>query len=375
MNEINLKQNHDEIDLIDLLDDIKSKWYWIVGATFIGIALAIVYAVLSTPVYETSLVYKRVAATELFQLNQPRLKESYAINSSGVDIRSKGEAVFTLSPTQALSEVKKLFDSGVLKRQFYTKLMSENNSELNRYIASDSLTEEQNFSQFSRKFKIISSENDSEKDADEEIESYVKISFELSDPFIAADILNRFGQFILAEYDKRVRYLVNFSVNSELEHYKTWEDSLRSSYRARTEQRMAQLVEAANIAASINQQQPFFSSKDTSITVQPPLYMMGEKALKKEIEQINNRNSTDENAYIKGMSELVWNIKFLEGLVIDWDSVQYVEIDQNAIPPLKPIKPRKAILLSLGTVFGFTLGVIFALLAAALSRRKERKLS
>ena len=49
----------DEIDLFDLIDDIKSKWYWLVGTAFVGVVVAVLYALLATPTYRTELVYKR----------------------------------------------------------------------------------------------------------------------------------------------------------------------------------------------------------------------------------------------------------------------------------------------------------------------------
>ncbi|WP_276668927.1 Wzz/FepE/Etk N-terminal domain-containing protein [Thalassolituus oleivorans] len=361
----------DEIDLFDLIDDIKDKWYWLVGTTVVGVALAVLYALLATPTYQTELVYKEADVTGLLQLNQPRLKETYAVNSSGVVIRKGDEAVFSLSPSRALTDIERLFKSGVVKRQFYTSLLLENNNEMNSFIYNDTLTEEQNFSEFFRKLHVNSSDSNGNAEDDG---GGLEISFELSDPDWATAILNRFGLFVLAEYERRVKYRVDIAVSGVLEHYKTWEASLRASYNAGIERRMVQLTEAANIASSINQQQPFFSSKDTSITIQPPLYMMGEKALRKEIEQLSNRNTgVGENAYINGMSELLWNIKFLEGLVIDWSAVEYVELDQAAIVPLRPIKPRKILVVVLGGVAGFMAGIMFALLAAANVRRKEQK--
>jgi len=102
--------------------------------------------------------------------------------------------------------------------------------------------------------------------------------------------------------------------------------------------------------------------------------MMGRKALLSEVEQLKNRSiEGGEDIYIKGLPELLWNISLLETLSIDWDAVRYVQLDQGAILPLRPIKPRKILVVALGGVAGFMAGIMFALLAAANVRRKEQK--
>ena len=109
----------DEIDLFDLIDDINSKWYWLVGTAFAGVVVAVLYALLATPTYRTELVYKEIASAGLSQLNQPRLKETFEVTSGGKVERRKDEVIFSLGTGRAFSELRGMAKSGTVKRAFY----------------------------------------------------------------------------------------------------------------------------------------------------------------------------------------------------------------------------------------------------------------
>jgi chain length determinant protein (polysaccharide antigen chain regulator) len=361
-------KTEDEIDLFDLIDDIKSKWYWLVGTAFVGVVVAVLYALLAIPTYRTELVYKDVSVTGLSQLNQPRLKETYEVTSAGTVTRREGEVIFSISTEKAFNEVRSVARSGSVKRDFYEGLLAEENDELTALIYNNKLTDEQNFSLFSERIGYA------DPGAKEKGDLYFKITFDLSDPQWTTTVLNRYSEFVLNEYSRRVKEQVGLAVSSQLDQYHVWADNLRSSYLADKQLRIAELSEAAKVAASIDQQRPFYSTSDFVVSSEPPLYMMGQKALLSEIEQLKSRSSENgEDMYIKGLPELLWNISLLESLSIDWDAVQYVQLDQSAILPLRPVKPRKMLIVALGGVAGFMAGIMFALLAAANVRRKEQK--
>lgn len=358
----------DEIDLFDLIDDIKSKWYWLVGTAFVGVVVAVLYALLATPTYRTELVYKEIASAGLSQLNQPRLKETFEVTSGGKVERRKDEVIFSLGTGRAFSELRGMAKSGTVKRAFYQKLLSEQNPTLLALIHDEKLTDEQNFSLFLDRFGYL---DPSAKDGSD---LFLKITFDLSDPQLATSILNQYGEFIIESYDARIKNQMDLAVTSQLDQYKVWAANMRTGYLAAKQLRIAELLELAKIAESIGQERPFYSSNDVVVSSEPPLYMMGTKALLSEVEQLKNRSiEGGEDIYIKGLPELLWNISLLETLSIDWEAVQYVQLDQSAILPLRPVKPRKILVVALGGVAGFMAGIMFALLAAANVRRKEQQ--
>ena len=60
----------------------------------------------------------------------------------------------------------------------------------------------------------------------------------------------------------------------------------------------------------------------------------------------------------------------LKALTLDLSGVNLVEIDQEAVAPLRPIKPRKALAIALGLVLGAMLGVFAALIRALYQQRQ-----
>jgi len=342
--------NHDEIDIFDLIDDIKDKWYWLLGTVVVALCLAAAYAYNATPVYQTQIVYKQVAQVDLLPVNQPRLQD-----------------VFSISSEEAFKEVRALARSGNTKRAFYEQLLSEQNEALSALIYDQALTAEQNFSRFAQRFVYV---DPGAKDTD----VHLTIKFELNDAEWATALLNRFSDFVLQSYLDEVRNTVELSRQSILDALRLEADGLRTQYHAHKNQRILTLQEAASIAASVKQQQPFYAaSNNVVLSAQPPLFMMGQTALNAELEQLRGRAERDEDAYIAGLPELTWKIQNLEDARIDWDRVRFVQLDESAVLPLKPVKPRKQLIIALGGALGLMAGTMFALLAAAYVRRRKSK--
>ncbi|MDT4871287.1 G-rich domain on putative tyrosine kinase [compost metagenome] len=61
----------------------------------------------------------------------------------------------------------------------------------------------------------------------------------------------------------------------------------------------------------------------------------------------------------------------MRNLNFDVADLKLVSIDQVAVDPLKPIKPKKALILALGVVLGGMLGLFIALLRNMLRRKPD----
>lgn len=358
MNQGQFNQATDEIDLFDLIDDIKEKWYWLIGTGLVSVVLAGLYAFLTTPTFQTEVVYKPVTEAELLPLNQPRLKDVFDIAAD--------KSYLTVD--EAFKNVRAHALSGSVLREFYNLLLSEKDPEVLPLIYNEKFSSEQNFSKFTERFSSVdpgAKQND----------VFLRLKFELSDPVLASAVLNRYSDFMLQKHREETRAAVSMRVEAKVDQWRIQADEMRTKYLADKERRLLTLEEAAAVAASINQQRPLYDAERVSVGAQPPLYMMGEKALRSEIAQLKSRAQRGEDAYIAGLPELLWKIKTVEDTNIAWDRVKYIQLDQSAIVPLSPIKPRKLLVLALGAVAGGMAGIMFALLAAAQSRRKQRKLA
>lgn len=350
-----MQQNMDEIDLFDLVDDVKEQWHWLVGVGLACALLALVYAFVATPVYQAELVYKPVNDTELLQLNQPRLKEVLGVAKDSQYLKAD----------EAFREVRAQALSGTAMGDFYTQLLSEDDAELKKLIHRPNLTAEQNINRFGDLFTSVDSKTGEDLS--------FKLKLELADAELSARVLNRFSQFVLHKQAQEVQENISMRVNVQIEQWQLEAEKLRAEYNTTKQKRLLELQEAARIAATINQQRPVFDGERFAVGVEPPLYMMGEKALRAEIVQLNSRKQNDEDNYIKGLPELLWKIKNAQALKLSWGKVKYVQIDRAAVIPTSPIKPKKLLIVALGVVAGAMLGVFAALLTAAYQRRLERK--
>jgi chain length determinant protein (polysaccharide antigen chain regulator) len=363
----------DEIDLFDLIDDIRDKWYLVLGYFFVGVVLAVVYALNASPLYKTELVLRDAPASDLLTFNQPALRTTLQLVSSekkdesGDPVELSNEPVFELSSDAAFMGVRAVVRSATARKAFYQTILSSESSEIKALLYNDELTEEQNLAKFLELFSFADSNSKTDQDI------FLEVNFELKDAELARDLLNDYVDFALLRYENQIRQELGRKVQSQLQLNQSWASSFRDAYESEKARRIALLDEAAAVAVSIGQTKPFYNTNDVVVSSEPPLYMMGELALKREAEQLKQRsNKASEDVFIEGMSAIRGSISTLENMKVDWESVNFALIDQPALLPIKPIKPRKVLIVALGGVGGFMFGLLAALLAAASARHLHR---
>ena len=363
----------DEIDLFDLVDDIREKWYLVLGYFFVGVVLAVVYALNASPLYKTELVLRDAPASDLLTFNQPALRTTLQLVSSekkdesGDPVELSNEPVFELSSDAAFMGVRAVVRSATARKAFYQTILSSESSEIKALLYNDELTEEQNFAKFLELFSFADSNSKTDQDI------FLEVNFELKDAELARDLLNDYVDFALLRYENQIRQELGRKVQCQLQLNQSWASSFRDAYESEKARRIALLDEAAAVAVSIGQTKPFYNTNDVVVSSEPPLYMMGELALKREAEQLKQRsNKASEDVFIEGMSAIRGSISTLEDMKVDWESVNFALIDQPALLPIKPIKPRKVLIVALGGVSGFMFGLLAALLAAASARHLHR---
>lgn len=189
--------------------------------------------------------------------------------------------------------------------------------------------------------------------------------------------------------------------------------ALRQQLKTRRDNRIAQLDEAARIAKTLGIVKPTTPSSlgevermtqgsviRTEINNQQiPLYFMGSEALEAEHDALRQRRSDDftepriaqiaqelqllannreievlkkrenEDLFLKDLAAWREEAAHLRSLQIDAPNLKLVSIDQVAFEPLRPIKPKKTLILALGLVLGGMLGVFIALLRSMMLRK------
>lgn len=181
--------------------------------------------------------------------------------------------------------------------------------------------------------------------------------------------------------------------------------ALRQQLKTRRNNRINQLNEAMRIANSLGITKPTtpsslgaaeMTSQGSVIRTevnnqQIPLYFMGSDALEAERKALLARRSDDftepriaqiarelklleHNRQIEALNSRVNEDLFLKGLGgwreeaarlgalhIDTDALKLVSVDQAAVEPTRPIKPKKALIVALALVLGGMLGLFIAL--------------
>ena len=180
--------------------------------------------------------------------------------------------------------------------------------------------------------------------------------------------------------------------------------ALRQQLQSRRKNRIKQLDEAIAIAKKLGIVTPTTPSalgesgqdrqgnmiRTEVSTQQIPLYFLGQSALEAERATLVSRNSDDftesrvdeiqkelsllannrqvallrqrsnEELFLKGLSEIREELAHLKGLNINIDQFNLVNIDKMASKPQSPIKPKKALIVGLGLMFGLFLGLALA---------------
>lgn len=181
--------------------------------------------------------------------------------------------------------------------------------------------------------------------------------------------------------------------------------ALRQQLKTRRDNRINQLNEAIRIATSLGISKPTTPSSLGAAEItgqgsvirtevnnqQIPLYFMGSEALQAERKALLARRSDDfteprvaqiarelkllehnrqievlisrenDDLFLKDLAGWREEAARLRALALDASALKLVSIDQRAVEPRRPIKPKKALIVALALVLGTMLGLFIAL--------------
>ena len=345
--------HEDEIDLFDLWDDLVSNKIWVAAGLITCILLAAAYLFTAKPVYEVKSVIKPVSEQDLVEINVPQLS-----------------GIYSLSVDAAFEHAKRAMLSKEYHRDFYQQNLVEIKAIEGLY--NPALTESQNFTGFD-KLLTIKLSND-KKDA----EKFIELNFQLHDAIAATNLLNGYVSFALQGRLSEIKQTLESKRLVRLNKLEYDASLIRDQYHSQKIQRKLQLDEALKIAKSVGQTDPIYSKSDILGSFKPPLYMYGSKALAAEEKALSQREELSkefphgEEHFINGLSSILFEIQQLKNLSVDYSKIKIAQLDEPALVPVKPVKPKKLLVLVLSIVTGGFLGLMMALLVAAYKRHIKR---
>lgn len=410
-----------EIDLVALFQAVWKQKKLIMAATASAGLVAAIYAFLTTPQYEVSSVLRPAAINELDALNRSEiytLPPGDALVRVGASLESYDTRLGFFRSHQKLF---KAFEQP-------GRTLEQSFEEFNRNSIELSLPDPKKANSLSAYIKLEMSYPKG-VDGVAILNGFIDYAIATEREQIAADLdvivknrLNELKGKIDAarsayEIDKEARIAALRETDS-LRRAQLQDElkALRAQLKTGRTDRMAQLNEAIGIARSLGIRKPSTpsalgeSDRSGSSSVmrteinnqQIPLYFMGVEALEaertalmqrksddftegriaqiakelqllqsnREIEVLNRRENED--LFLAGVQPVRAEVARLSNLSIDMSRLKLVTIDQQALEPLRPVKPQKALIILLGLVLGGFIGAFIAVIRHLINTRQPQ---
>ncbi|WP_339457253.1 Wzz/FepE/Etk N-terminal domain-containing protein [Pseudomonas sp. EA_65y_Pfl1_P120] len=426
MNLSNALQQHrplpsDEIDLFELFGAIWKQKKLVVGCTLLAGLLGVGYAYLAPKVYEVSSVLRPAAINELDALNRSevyKLPPAEALTKVAAQLDSYETR---LSFFRANPELFKAFQQP--GRSLEQSFEAFNNNAVQLTIPDLKNSDSPN------NYVRLEMQYPSGVDGAAILNGFVTYAIAQQRDQVGADLkvivnnrLNELKGKINAaranyETDKSLR-IAKLLEADKVERAQLQDElsALRLQMQAQRTSRLAELAEAISIAKSIGIKLPTTPSAmgaeaqrgssqvmRTEVTNQKiPLYFMGTEALEAERAALARRTNDDftntrvaeigkelrmlevnrkvevlssrqtEDMFLQDVEPLRTEEARLRGLNIDMSGLKLVTVDRQALEPLDPIKPKKALIIALSLVAGLMLGILVALIRHFI--RAQRKI-
>lgn len=421
-------REHDEIDLFELISDLWKEKV-IIGVTTVVIGvLAVIYALFATPVYKTETIVDPIPANKIAELNIPgvySLSPTKALRDVADQLNSY---TFRYNFYQEhpelfpeLSEVNK-----ERHEQFFRRFDAANIKIAMPKAENDAdHLKDRNF----LRLEVQYSKNNGVEIANQLIQSAIEKEKENIAETLEVTVREKKRNLERDIEVARVGYqtskeasIAKLEEGDDLKRIQLEDELrvLREALKKNRENRIKVLDEAIAIAERLNIRKPtsptsLSESSSEMVDIQqpsgniirtevnsskPPLYFMGTEALtaekeillaresddftsgriveiEKELKLLENnrkieilKNREEEDLFLEELADYQKELAKLENIDLNLEEIDIVEIDEYAIEPLSPIKPKKKLIVLIGLILGGMLGVAIALVRIVIRNRK-----
>ncbi|RFD34377.1 chain-length determining protein [Pseudomonas sp. GL93] len=410
-----------EVDLVELFQAVGAQKKLIAVVATAVTLLAVAYAFLAKPEYQVSSVLRPAAINELDSLNRSevyQLPPAAALIKVGAALESYETRLGFFRANQTL--FKEFVRPG--------RTLEQSFEEFNRNSISLTLPDANKSDLLSSYIRLDLNYHQG-IDGVAILNGFVDYAIAAEREQIAADmtviVKNRINELegklkaarASYEADKEAR-IATLREADTLKRAQLQDEikALRTQLRTLRADRMSQLNEAISIARSLNIQKP---TTPTSLGERPgtassvmrteinnqqiPLYFMGVEALEAERVALRKRTSDDftegriaqiarelqllqtnreievlnerknEDVFLSGVQSLRAEEVRLRNLNVDMSRLKLVTIDKQALEPLGPVKPKKAMVILLGAILGLMLGLSIALVRYLFTKKRNDK--
>ncbi|GHS82298.1 Wzz/FepE/Etk N-terminal domain-containing protein [Pseudomonas sp. DCB_AW] len=336
-----------EYDIFDLTEGLWRQRLLVLVVTVLVAALAVVYAMLATPVYEAKVLLQPPLSSDISQLNVGRV--------GGDDL---------LAPIRE-REVGQIYrrnlQSDSLRQAFFEQVYLPS---LGEGLGAGSAGL---YAKFYGQLQVLN--------ANEE-EGRSSVSARAEDPHQAADWVVKYAEMAGERTKSELIKKVTAEFKVEADNLQRAIDAARANASREREDRIIQLTEALHTARSIGLEKPPIITTGLSAEVSAGMngslmYMRGSKALESEIKNLQARVSDD--PFVSNLREREQKVSFYRSVTLTPDQFEVYRQDGVVEPPEAPVKPRKALIVGLGVLVGLFIGTFIALIREAWRFRQARQ--
>ena len=357
MQQAPVEQNYyqeDEIDLKQLFRSLADRKWFIFGFTSLITVLAIAYALSIAPTYKATTSFLSPNESSVIQLNRIKL-------------------------TSETSEtIYRKFLNKVMSSQFQRKIFDENDylSKLNPDNKPIKNLEDF-FAEFSKTINLET--NKIQKNVEQlNYEKPVNVSIEGNDATVIASFLNDLAAAADTQTVNEFLSIMKQKIDIRLNEITRQKALLSEHYDRKIKNEIRGLSDALDMAIELGIKNNNFSginnNNNASLKIDlsnaqslPKWYLLGSKALSKEIELLkkNKFNFIPEIAKLE-----VEEIK-LKSFILSSVGINAMQINQRAYPPEASIKPKKKLIVAVAFIAGFILSIFLVFIMNAF--RPEEK--
>lgn len=327
----------DEIDLSDLFGVLWLRKWTVIAVTCAVTLMAVVYVVLTQPIYEAKAFAIPPTQNDIANLNYGRVNDTELKPLTVKDVYS----VF-------LQNLR----GETLRQSFISEVMIPELNEDGRSGGKDQLQAE-----LSKRIVV--------SQPTRETPDRYMVAIKSADPDQAEkwaeDYIRRAGILSKQEVIKDVSYEAEVRVRS-LDRQIA---ELRENGRKVREDTITKLREALRVAKAIGLEKPPIISGNPAVQIAGSLdgqliYMRGTKALEAEIENLEKRESND--PFIRGLRDLESTQVFYTSIPLSLSDVTTYRMDGAVEPVSSPIKPKIFLIIVFSIIFGAVIGTGFVLI-------------
>ncbi|MDC0075431.1 Wzz/FepE/Etk N-terminal domain-containing protein [Candidatus Thioglobus sp.] len=326
-----MKQNHHK-EVYDQEEEIllkhillflfNSKWI-ILGITSLITSISIVYVMLITPIYETTVSVYPPSDLSISKINNDRFKEKGSLSDSEINYSKESIYEMFLYKVSSNSFIEQVFASN----NYLEKLKLDN--EVGSLYASD----------LAKRVKL--------KDSSNAQKILTTLSLKGNDPLIISSLLNDLVKSAHLETKEDIKIIEQINIQKKIDIIDAqlvFERDLINKLRLK---KVNDLKKEINIAKSLNKKDANFSqinnignntlkTHPSDLGILPTWYMYGEEALIHELDKVllENENINSQTIMLEAQRNL------LTSYAPAYDDIELVGIVRS-VPPEGPIFPKK----------------------------------